>query len=62
MKFLVSTILIFAAIVVPSSALAADTVEKTICKLAVGYQDVDESKLICWQQPSEKSSTNSLVK
>jgi len=29
---------------IPTSAFAADTVDKTICKLAVGYQDVDEIK------------------
>ncbi|MCE7986818.1 MAG: DUF1349 domain-containing protein [Caldilinea sp. CFX5] len=37
-------ILIFSLLIsaLPSSVLAADNVEKTICKLAVGYQDVDE--------------------
>ena len=44
MKLIVNIVLIVAMLIMPYPTLAAadDTVDKTICKLAVGYQDVDE--------------------
>ncbi|MFZ4661307.1 MAG: hypothetical protein ACOYNY_30130 [Caldilineaceae bacterium] len=41
-KVFLALLLTVATLILPSPVFGADTVDKTICKLAVGYQDVDE--------------------